>query len=251
MTNPTSFARRRLVDEVIDHFRAEISSGRLTTGSRLPPEAKLTAQLGVSRTTLREAMVVLSHNGLVDVRQGDGTFVRSENSTDRDDLARRPVVELLEAQRPIILGLVRLAASRRSEQDATRLGQLATALESARDDDAVTDADALESAVADAAHSELLAHLHRQISAALRAATRERTANADAGADAAEYLLRCARAVVDRDAESADRNARLWLSAQASSLAPEQTKVDYAAPDVRRGPRASHARRRNASSEDR
>ena len=251
MTNQTSFARRRLVDEVIDHFRAEISSGRLTTGSRLPPEAKLTAQLGVSRTTLREAMVVLSHNGLVDVRQGDGTFVRSDNSTDQGDLARRPVVELLEAQRPIILGLVRLAASRRTEQDATRLGQLAAALESARDDVIVTDAYALESALADAAHSDLLAHLHRRISAALRAKARERATNADAGADATEYLRRCARAVVASDAESADRNARLWLSAQASSLAPEQAMVNYAAPDLRRGPRASHARRTNASPKDR
>ncbi|HSC32880.1 MAG TPA: GntR family transcriptional regulator [Gemmatimonadaceae bacterium] len=249
MTNPTSFARRRLVDEVIDHFRVEISSGRLTTGSRLPPEAKLTAQLGVSRTTLREAMVVLSHNGLVDVRQGDGTFVRSDNSTDRDDLAHRPVVELLEAQRPIILGLVRLAASRRTEQDATRLGQLATALEAAQDNDLVTDADTLESGLAAAAHSDLLAQLHRQISTALRAKTSARAASADSSATV--YLARCARAIVDRDAESADRNARLWLAAQASSLAPEQIKLDYAAPDVRRGPRASHARRPDVSTGDR
>src|SRR6185312_16703098 len=108
MTNSTSFALRRLVYEVIDHLRTEISSGRLASGSRLPPEPKLTEQLGVSRTTLREAIVVLSHAGLVDVRQGDGTFVRERQVADHA-LDNRSVTDLLELRRPLYLELTRLA----------------------------------------------------------------------------------------------------------------------------------------------
>jgi DNA-binding FadR family transcriptional regulator len=64
MNKPTPLSRRRLVDVVIDHLRTEIQAGALPAGSRLPPEAQLTVELGVSRTTLREAVVVLSHDGL-------------------------------------------------------------------------------------------------------------------------------------------------------------------------------------------
>ena len=133
MTNPIPFARRRLVDEVIDHLRTEISSGRLTVGSRLPAEARLTEQLGVSRTTLREAIVVLSHDGLVDVRQGDGTYV-TDGVAAADPLGNRSVAELLELKRALQLELTRLASVRRTEQDATELrshaSRLAAAVES-------------------------------------------------------------------------------------------------------------------------
>src|SRR5690348_18032949 len=120
MTNSPSFARRRLVDEVIDYLRVEISSGRLASGSRLPPEAKLTAQLGVSRTTLREAIVVLSHDGLVDVRQGDGTYVKPPGATE-SSLGNPSLREVLEARSPILIGLVKLAVTRRSEREARDL----------------------------------------------------------------------------------------------------------------------------------
>ena len=245
MTNPTSFARRRLVDEVIDHLRTEITSGRLTSGSRLPPEPKLTAQLGVRRTTLREAIIVLSHDGLVDVRQGDGTYVKSDATANRRT-AKRSMAELLEAQRPVFVGLVRLAAARRTEPEATDLVRLATeltrAIDSGQDDAMRLGAAAIESAIAAAAHSDLLADFARQVSSSIDAAAPS-ASRPDATPETADYLLRSARGVIDRDPESAERHIRLWLAARASALAPEETRMEYVHPEIRRGPRTSHTRR--------
>src|SRR5512146_1962379 len=81
-------ARRRLVDAVIEYLQEEISLGRLTPGDRLPTEGELTTSLGVSRTTLREAVAALAHAGLLDVRQGDGTYVRAD-ATAGESLDRR------------------------------------------------------------------------------------------------------------------------------------------------------------------
>lgn len=245
MTNPAPFARRRLVHEVIDHLRSEISSGRLASGSRLPPEAKLTTQLGVSRTTLREAMIVLAHNGLVDVRQGDGTYVRTRRA-DQQQRANRPLPELLEAKRPILVGLVRLAATRRSEPEASHVGQLATALAKAidagQDNDVAHTAAALEAAMVAAAHSDVLADFARQVAESVDAETRS-PVQSKALSSTADYLVRAAKGVIERDPESADRHIRLWLAGEASALAPELARTEYVAPESRRGPRINPARR--------
>ncbi|GAA2094126.1 FadR/GntR family transcriptional regulator [Brevibacterium salitolerans] len=62
---------------VIDHFRTEISLGRLVPGQRLPPEPRLCEQLDVSRGALREALRELQGYGLIEVRHGSGTYVSS------------------------------------------------------------------------------------------------------------------------------------------------------------------------------
>lgn len=245
MTNQIPFARRRLVDDVIDHFRTEISSGRLTAGSRLPAEARLTEQLGVSRTTLREAIVVLSHDGLVDVRQGDGTYVTSGPAAD-DQLGNRSISELLDLRRPLQLELTRLASRRRTEQEAAQLREHASNLAGALESDtglATTAAAALESAIGVAAHSPLVSEVAQQASRAIEAAANPEYLRADSWASAFGHLLHSAQAIIDRDSESADRFARLWLTAQAAELQPAKAPVEYGGLEARRGPRASHARR--------
>jgi GntR family transcriptional repressor for pyruvate dehydrogenase complex len=66
-----------LTDESIEKIRSMILSGQLQPGQRLPREADLAARLGVARTTLREAVRALSLVRILDVRQGDGTYVSS------------------------------------------------------------------------------------------------------------------------------------------------------------------------------
>ncbi|RMD78800.1 MAG: FadR family transcriptional regulator, partial [Chloroflexi bacterium] len=72
-----TITRRRLVEQVIDHLRQQIATGTYPIGSRLPPEPQLMAQIGVGRSTVREAIRALAHEGLLEVRQGDGTYVRA------------------------------------------------------------------------------------------------------------------------------------------------------------------------------
>src|SRR5205809_1895304 len=66
-----------VTDEAIEKLRAMIVSGQLRPGDRLPREADLATTLGLSRNSLREAVRALSLIRILDVRQGDGTYVTS------------------------------------------------------------------------------------------------------------------------------------------------------------------------------
>jgi GntR family transcriptional repressor for pyruvate dehydrogenase complex len=72
-----SIEPRRLYRQIADQIRALIRSGEYATGSRLPPERDLAKQLGVSRPSVREALIALEVEGLVDVRIGSGIYVRA------------------------------------------------------------------------------------------------------------------------------------------------------------------------------
>ncbi len=66
-----------ITDDAIEKIKEMIVSGELRPGDRLPKEADLAAQLGLSRNSLREAVRALSLVRILDVRQGDGTYVTS------------------------------------------------------------------------------------------------------------------------------------------------------------------------------
>jgi GntR family transcriptional regulator, transcriptional repressor for pyruvate dehydrogenase complex len=63
------------VDSVVSSIRDALSTGMLNPGDRIPSEAVLVQELGVSRSTVREAMKVLQAYGVVDIKQGNGTFI--------------------------------------------------------------------------------------------------------------------------------------------------------------------------------
>lgn len=67
---------RRLYRQIADQLRALIERGEFPVGSRLPPERDLAAQLGVSRPSVREALIALEVEGWVEVRMGSGIYVR-------------------------------------------------------------------------------------------------------------------------------------------------------------------------------
>lgn len=66
-----------LVDDAVQKIRELIREGRLKPGARLPAEAQLAAELGMSRNPMREAVKILAAARVLDVRQGDGTYVTS------------------------------------------------------------------------------------------------------------------------------------------------------------------------------
>ena len=69
--------RTSLADAAANSIRTEIAAGRWPIGSRIPIEPQLAQLLGVSRGTVREAVKTLVSRGLLEVRQGSGTYVRS------------------------------------------------------------------------------------------------------------------------------------------------------------------------------
>jgi DNA-binding FadR family transcriptional regulator len=70
-----SIEPRRLYRQIADQIRTLIRSGEFGSGSRLPPERDLAKQLGVSRPSVREALIALEVEGLVEVRIGSGIYV--------------------------------------------------------------------------------------------------------------------------------------------------------------------------------
>lgn len=77
---------------VIEQIKNWIQAGEFREGDTLPPEKKLCEMLGVSRTVLREAVSVLSSQGILDVRQGSGTMVRKPTMED----SLKPISNFLE-----------------------------------------------------------------------------------------------------------------------------------------------------------
>jgi DNA-binding FadR family transcriptional regulator len=71
---------RRLYQQIADKLSAMIESGDFPPGSYLPPERELAERFGVSRTSVREALIALEVNGLVSVRVGDGVKVRQREA---------------------------------------------------------------------------------------------------------------------------------------------------------------------------
>jgi DNA-binding FadR family transcriptional regulator len=173
-------ARTSLVDAAIDELRREIARGVWPVGTKIPSESQLAQSLGMSRLSVREAVRVLAHAGLLHTRQGDGTYV---TATDESKVALRrrldtaAAMDIIDVRRGRDLEAARLAAGRRSEEDLTAMrATLARRDAAARagDLDGFADADVdFHLLVADAAHNALLGDLYRSMSDALRDSVRD------------------------------------------------------------------------------
>lgn len=114
---------RNLAAALVDAFGLRIREGRLQVGERLPTEAAIMAEFGVSRTVVREALSKLQAAGLVETRHGIGTFVLSVGDKANFRIAPEQVATLLDvvAVLELRIGLeaeaAGLAAQRRSEDN--------------------------------------------------------------------------------------------------------------------------------------
>jgi DNA-binding FadR family transcriptional regulator len=176
----TSPKREPLADQVIAQLRAQITSGEWPVGSRIPTEVELVEQLGVARNTVREAVRALAHNGLLDIRQGSGTYVLATSELAGvmhrrfADADRDQVTELRLA---LEAAAARLAATRRTAPDLKLLDTaLARREEAWRSGDVEafiqTDA-AFHQAVMAAAHNEVLSALYADLGEVLRTELRQ------------------------------------------------------------------------------
>jgi len=114
---------RRLLDYLL--------AGHVQPGGRLPSERSLAESLGVGRSVVREALKSLTLLGLIDVRQGDGTYLRSVESFLLPQvidwgllLGTRKTHDLVETRRIVEIAVTGLAAERRTEGDLADLHRL-------------------------------------------------------------------------------------------------------------------------------
>jgi len=126
-----------VTDEAIDRIKAMILAGELRPGERLPREADLAERLGLSRSSLREAVRALALIQVLDVRQGDGTYVTSLEPNllleamsfaidfHRDDT----VLQFLEVRRILEPAATAMAARNMPDEDVAELGRVLASLD--------------------------------------------------------------------------------------------------------------------------
>lgn len=163
--------RQTLIGQITDQLRAEILSGHWPIGARIPTESELSELTGASRNTIREAVQALVHAGMLERRQGSGTYVLSlgGGSALSDYFAAAKERDLLELRYTLEVTAAGLAAQRRDDEDIAELRKLlrhrndlwSPAQVASQDvEDAIATDIALHRAVVAASHNALYLELY-------------------------------------------------------------------------------------------
>ena len=124
---------RRLYRQVADQLRALMDSGEFAVGSRLPTERELASSLGISRPTVREALIALEVDGRVRIRVGSGIYVLAAPQAQAD--GAQPIAgpfDILAARALIEGAIVADIAGRVTAADIARMDEAIAAMQSAR-----------------------------------------------------------------------------------------------------------------------
>jgi GntR family transcriptional repressor for pyruvate dehydrogenase complex len=157
--------RSRLYEDVGERLGAFVREAGMAPGDQFPPERELSHSMQVSRTSVRQALVVLQALGFVDVRQGEGVFLRRTRgfgeSLSKLLERRRRLPDVLEAREALEVKLAELAAHRRDREDIKSMRAATQAMEKEIASGGLgTEGDAaFHHAIALAARNEVLLHL--------------------------------------------------------------------------------------------
>ena len=203
-----------LTELVAQRLAALLSNGALRPGDKLPPERELAQQLGVGRTTVREALKLLTLGGLLEAKRGDGTYVRREFTNFLSQQIEWPVLlsvqevdKIVEVREALEVKTARLAAERATPEELEKIGVFRQLLEiEGRDIERETDLDLeFHRAIADASHNELLSRLMLSLQNILR----QYIALSNQMTDMLETTVAEHRAIYDaiaaRDADAAEQ----------------------------------------------
>jgi DNA-binding FadR family transcriptional regulator len=208
-----------LADQAADALFARIRSGEWALGAKLPGETTLAPQLGVGRSTVREAIRQLAGRGILDSRQGSGVFVTALDAPDdwEEVLRRADIVTVIEARTAIEVEAATLAASRRTPSDLRMIRRTLDARTiPGQGVEEHVDADmALHRAIVVAAHNDVLTELFDGFVPRVRRAMidmlRIRPVS-DASADQDAHAV-VVKAIADRMPDAAARASRAHLDA--------------------------------------
>jgi DNA-binding FadR family transcriptional regulator len=200
----TPLGRGSLGELAAQQLREQLAAGTWPIGTRLPAETVLATQLGVGRSTVREAVRVLVAAGQLETRQGSGTFVRAlQPSAEWVPRARRAaVLDVYEVREALEVQAARLAAERRTPEDLEEIDRALREREAARaagEVEPFVDADlAFHGAVVAAAHNALLDEMFTSFLGVLR-----------------EALVTVVQEVVIDEVDAADAHAALAAAIRA------------------------------------
>ncbi len=128
---------KKIYEEIVEQIRQLIRDGDLNPGDRLLSERELSERLRVSRASVREALSALEIMGLIEVRPGEGTFIR-QTSVDSIigpmalilSMEKDTIMELLQVRKVLEVEAVGLAAARASEEEKLLIKQAIEQMES-------------------------------------------------------------------------------------------------------------------------
>jgi GntR family transcriptional regulator, transcriptional repressor for pyruvate dehydrogenase complex len=177
LTNIDPIKREPVATQVARRLVEVILSGQIEPGTRMPSERKLAETFGVGRSAMREALKALSLIGLVEVRQGDGTYLRRADSALLPEviewgllLGEPRTMDLVEARQEIEIIMAGFAAQRRTDADIEKLAELLKNMKTATTATQFVENDvAFHLALSAAARNSALRDIHSSIQALLRA----------------------------------------------------------------------------------
>ena len=127
--------RSRLHEEIVTIIQKQIMDGNIAPGSKLPTEREMAENFNVNRATVREALRKLENLDLVEIRHGDGLYVKNYLESGNLDLIKAAfnmegrdeiIINILEARRYVVPQMASLAAQRRTKADIDELQQAIT-----------------------------------------------------------------------------------------------------------------------------
>ncbi|SUE13305.1 GntR family transcriptional regulator [Rhodococcus gordoniae] len=175
MTLGKPVQRTNLIEQVTEQLRSEICSGRWKVGEKIPTEPHLCEFTGTGRNTVREAVQALVHTGMLERRQGSGTYVLATShvtGTLGKYFATAHERDVLELRQALDVTAAVLAARRRTPDDVARLEQLLAErnrLFAGSDIDAAVTADvALHRAIVEASHNAVYLEFYDSLLPSIR-----------------------------------------------------------------------------------
>lgn len=173
---------KKIYELVADQIRERIRSGELKPGERLESVEQLAKRFQVGRSTIREALSALRAMGLVDIRQGDGTFVTSYDFFKLAEpiggfiqLNTKEMLEFFEVRKIIESGAAAMAAGKRTDKQLAAMKEALDTMELAtiHDDLGETSDVKFHLAIAEATQNSVLVKMMELIADTLRDTMRE------------------------------------------------------------------------------
>lgn len=188
-----SVKRYPLSKQVADKLEKMIKDGDYAVGSKIPTEAELMEIFSVSRNTIREAVQSLTSAGVLEVRQGDGTYVMSNNRFYANmnlEYAKGSLDDICEARNCLEIFIANLASQRRTEEDMQLITEaFCKRQELTENIKENTKADMeFHMAIANACHNKIIIDFYTSISSYLESHIMERQSETDMDVSEIERL---------------------------------------------------------------
>ncbi|MDR1392951.1 MAG: FadR family transcriptional regulator [Bifidobacteriaceae bacterium] len=214
--------RPGLIEQIAEDMRERIVSGAWPVGSRVPTEPELAALVGAGRNTVREAVQALVHAGLLERRQGSGTYVLATSelpSAIERQFACASQREVLEVRQALEIVSASLAAQRRTQPQVEHLRHLLAQRTTAVDQgdlDSMVSADlALHRYIAEMTGNAVLAELYSTVLSAVVDNIRFNFLHVNQEGNSHEDLV---EAIAQGDPAAAARQIEHYLGQMSQSL---------------------------------